>query len=284
VAFLGDSFTFGCWTDVVETSLVGVFESRVARRGFEALNFGVGGYGFADEELLLQEEAVRFAPRYVVLVMFNGNDLRDTFLGLHKETLVEGAAVLDEENLRRKVPDAYVRKDLTASASSPESARMRRLRGFALFRMLAPFLRMENLSREFAVNTQFTSYSFWSHHPYPPVAREAKDASLLALERIAAFAAGRGIRFAVVSLPTRDQVYARETSGEEFDVDFPQAYVRIWARERGIPFLDLLSDLRARAQKTNEDLYVKGETHLNEAGHRITGERIAEWFLCCVAF
>ena len=47
VVFLGDSFTFGCWATHSSRSFVGVFESKLPSHGFEALNFGVGGYGQA---------------------------------------------------------------------------------------------------------------------------------------------------------------------------------------------------------------------------------------------
>ena len=46
------------------------------------MSFGVGGYGLADMELLLHEEVVRFGVDYVVIALFNGNDLRDTWLGV----------------------------------------------------------------------------------------------------------------------------------------------------------------------------------------------------------
>ncbi len=60
VGFFGDSFTFGCWAEDVEHSLVGVFEKSVSPERWEVLNFGVGGYGFADIELQLEEEALEF--------------------------------------------------------------------------------------------------------------------------------------------------------------------------------------------------------------------------------
>ncbi len=78
VGFFGDSFTFGCWAEDVEHSLVGVFEKSVSPERWEVLNFGVGGYGFADIELQLEEEALEFDLFYAVLVSFNGNDFRDT--------------------------------------------------------------------------------------------------------------------------------------------------------------------------------------------------------------
>ena len=64
IAFFGDSFTFGSWADSVERSFVGVFEESLSSE-WEVLNFGVGGYGFADVELLLAEKDIDFEPSFV---------------------------------------------------------------------------------------------------------------------------------------------------------------------------------------------------------------------------
>ena len=78
IAFIGDSFTFGCWADKVENTFVGGFDSLLNSEKFEVLNFGVGGYGLEDMELQIREEILPFRPNYVILMFFNGNDFRDT--------------------------------------------------------------------------------------------------------------------------------------------------------------------------------------------------------------
>ncbi len=110
VGFFGDSFTFGCWAEDVEHSLVGVFEKSVSPERWEVLNFGVGGYGFADIELQLEEEALEFDLFYAVLVSFNGNDFRDTYLGAGKDHIIHGTAVLDDDVLEKKVPRSFFEK------------------------------------------------------------------------------------------------------------------------------------------------------------------------------
>jgi len=282
ILFLGDSFTFGSWADSVEKSFVGIFERSLTSDAWEVLNFGVGGYGFADMELLLAEEGIDFEPSYVFLVAFNGNDFRDTYLGIRKDVLVDGTAVLDENNLRARVPERFVDAPHTVSGPSPEASVSRWLRGFALFRFIAPLLRMEHLAVDFAPSSRFVSYSFWSQFPYPEVAARAKDASLESLARIDAFARANGARLVVATLPTREQVYSRRISGEHYDIGLPQAYVQLFARERNIPFLDLLPPLRAHVAQSNENLYVSGDTHLNNNGHHLVGQYLAEWFECCV--
>lgn len=282
IAVLGDSFTFGCWADSWEHAFPAVFESNISRRLWEVMSFGVGGYGLADEELLLREEVVRFGVDYVVIAIFNGNDLRDTWLGLDKERLVGGTAELDPEVVRARVPASELVQDTTASNPCTPGPLRRLLGRSAAFQLAAPLFRLENQCLEFAPNRKFTMYSYWSQHPYPPTARAARDLTLETLERIDAFLLERGARLALVTIPTREQVHARRASGPGYDTALPQAWIRVFARERGIPFLDLLPDLREHVLLTNERIYVAGDTHLNDRGHELAGLRMAEWFRCCV--
>jgi hypothetical protein len=54
IAVLGDSFAFGAWASTIDKSFVGVLQAGLQKR-YEVLNFGAGGYGLDDEELLLHE-------------------------------------------------------------------------------------------------------------------------------------------------------------------------------------------------------------------------------------
>jgi hypothetical protein len=152
----------------------------------------------------------------------------------------------------------------------------------AAFRLSSPLLGFDRECVEFAVNRNFTMYSYWSQHPYPPVALAARDATLETLARIDAFLFERGARLALAAIPTREQVHAREASGRDYDIAFPQAWFQVFARERDIPFLDLLPVLREHALATGEALYAPGDTHLDNRGHELVGRRMADWFRCCV--
>jgi hypothetical protein len=280
VAFLGDSYTFGCWSTSIERSFVGVFEKNMSPTAFEVLNFGVGGYGIDDEELLLREQVIGFSPDHVMLMFFNGNDFRDTYLGLHKDRLIEGTAESDPAVLRQKVPPEFLVNDHIEATPAPDrSALKSRLRQLATYRALEPFLGGQNLYVEFGPSRRFMSYSFWSRFPYPAVARRARDESLAAIGRINAFCLERGVRLAIVAIPTHDQVYSVRESGRDYDIAFPQIYAQVYAREQGIPFLDLLPPFRAYVRAHHAELYVPIDQHLNDAGHALAGEAITAWFL-----
>ncbi len=282
IAFLGDSFTFGCWADSWEQAFPGVFETSVSRQRFEVMSFGVGGYGLADVELLLHEEVVRFGVDYVVISLFNGNDLRDTWLGINKERLVDGTAELDDAVVRARVPASELDEDDTITKPCPTGPGRRLLERSAAFSLAAPLFGWENRCVDFAVNHNFTMYSYWSQYPYPPAALAARNLTLETLARIEAFLLKRGARLAVATIPTRQQVHARHASGPGYDIAFPQAWIQVFARERGIPFLNLLPPLREHARGGGKHLYLTGDTHLNNRGHELVGRLMADWFRCCV--
>ncbi len=278
VAFLGDSFTFGSWATDWAHTFVGVFESRMKEDRFEALNFGVGGYGLVDHELLLKELALQFGPSYVIVVSYMGNDFRDTWLGLDRENIVNGTAVLNPETLASRVPAEFLNPDDRIPLPCPAPFWRRLAQRSAAFRRLAPLLDLEDLCVLFRPNRSFLQPAFWSSLPAPGVALQARDAVFESLSRMEESLAARGIRLAVVALPTSAQVHALEASKRNFDTALPQAYLEEFCRDRKIPYLDLLPLLRKQAASSNRRLYLRRDIHLNNFGHERVGELIAEWF------
>lgn len=76
VAILGDSFAEAMQVPV-EQSLAGQLEARLksCRANPEVLNFGVQGYGTAQQLLVWRNKARAYAPDVVVLLFYTGNDL-----------------------------------------------------------------------------------------------------------------------------------------------------------------------------------------------------------------
>lgn len=279
VAFLGDSFTFGSWASDVSKSFVGVFESVVGPTRFEALNFGVGGYGLLDEELIFREVAAPFGPSYVVVMVYNGNDFRDTWLGLNREQLVDGTAQLNEENLKARIPPPYLVDDNTRALDCATPVWRQVAGRSAAFRRLAPLLDLEDLCVRFKPNLNFTMPGFWSLTPPPEITARAAGEVLASLSRMEALAAAGHARLAVVAIPTADQVYALSPTGRNFDTGLPQSALGTFCSERRVPYLDLLPVLREQAARSNRRLYLKNDTHFNDFGHQRVGEAIASWFL-----
>lgn len=279
VAFLGDSFTFGCWARDAQHGFVGVFESGLNARRFEVLNFGVGGYGLDDEELLLREVALAYDPDWVFVMTFVGNDFRDTWLGLNKHRLEAGTARLRDERLAERVPATFIDAPWPPAQPAHDPNPLRRwLTDSATFRLLQPRLGLTYPWVQFAPSRRFTSFPFWSQRPAPPVALRARDEYLATLGRLRDLVHARGARLAVVTIPFREQVYASEPSGPGWDITYPQAWVAAWADTEDVPFLDLLPRLREHALRTNDELYVEDDIHWNEQGHALAGTWLRDWF------
>jgi len=290
VAFVGDSFTFGCWAKNFQSSFVGAFETHLSKDNYEVLNFGVGGYGLSDIELLLREEISHFHPDYIFLAFFNGNDFRDTYLGTEKYNIVEGAAQWDNRIIEEKLPPEYRTERHLDHAEGPKNILREKLAtSRALSRIRSIFLKTrksinnsENTSvfiNEFKHSKQITSYPFWSQIPYPSVADNAREVSMQTLDRIRSFAQSRNMTLLVVSIPYREQVYVEKMAGIDYDLELPQRYVETYAKENDVPYLDLLPLLREYVRDKHMDIYISGDPHFNTRGHRIIGESIGNWFM-----
>ena len=270
IAFVGDSFTFGCWASRVEKSFVGVFDSLMSSKGYETLNFGVGGYGLDDIEMQLKDKVVEFQPKYIFLMFFNGNDFRDTFLGIHKYDFSNGAANLDANNISAKIPEEYRKRAGGLSYILSNSAIYGQLSN-ALARIRV------HKTGDFGVSNDFLSYSFWSQQPYPRIAQQARDVSINTLKSISDICRQNGICLIIVAIPYKEQVTSRAKNGSDFDIYLPQRFVQKFAADQNIPYLDLLDKLRDYSSNRG-DLYYQFDPHLSERGHHVVGKIIADRF------
>ncbi len=90
IAVLGDSYAEAAQVSLSETfwSVFGKrLESCAAMNGrkIEVLNFGVSGYGTAQELQVLRQYVWKYDPDIVLLAFFSGNDLRNNSLRLEAE-------------------------------------------------------------------------------------------------------------------------------------------------------------------------------------------------------
>ena len=287
VAFVGDSFTFGCWADDFRCGLVGVFDGVVKSRGYEALNFGVEGYGLDDMELILKEEVFDFHPEVVVLMFFNGNDFADTYLGLDKYDIRDGTCRSKKELIEARLPPEARPREHGNDTTRPVGAIKAWLTKHSAVARRASRIKREAgagasagaTATSFTADPDFTSFAYWSQVPYPPLAVKAREMSLAALERIHAYVRQRGAKLVIASIPYAKQVFVSEPEGADYNVHLPQDFVREFARTRDIPYLDLLPVLREYVRSGRPNPYIVGDAHFNNIGHRIVGEHLAAWFL-----
>jgi hypothetical protein len=262
------------WADKIENTFVGVFDSLLDRQRYEVLNFGVGGYGLWDIKLQLIEQVLAFAPDFVFLMVFTGNDVRDTYLGLNKYEIVAGTAKLKSANYDELIPHRGKEDQLIAKNVSLLDA----FRVYRFFTATLNYLRTSRSSIDFVVSDRFTSYTFWSQVPYPEIATKALEATLRVLDDIGRICEENGITLVIATIPFKDQVYATNMRGAGYDVTLPQRYVIEHARSRGYPVVDLLPALRAYVRETRANLYLDTDPHLNNAGHLKIGQLLDSYF------
>jgi Carbamoyltransferase N-terminus len=186
---------------------------------------------YDDIELILKEEVFLFDPDYVVLMFFNGNDFRDTYLGLNKYTINDDeTSQWNEGNAEEKIPSEY----RLASAPTLKTSLRNHL---ATYRALANLKHSvvtsssakvdeSILFNDFKVDKLFTSYTFWSQSAYPSIAVEAKNVSLQTLDRIRSYLQEKHVHLIIVAIPYREQVYVKSLSGSEYNVEYPRSMLK----------------------------------------------------------
>ncbi len=305
IAFIGDSFAFGHWATDYAHTMVGTFAADPRAARYETLDFGVGAYGLGDEELVLEQEAVKFHPNIVVLCFFSGNDMNDTYFGIDRHDVSDGTAVLRADVVRAMVPNRYwpdwVRPPVPhgRNAAQPsggaghDDALPSRLAGFfwrhsaalQAFTVWEDSLRARHRSHgreewpfidDVPVDSSFTSFTFWSQRDYPPVADSAAAAVQATLERIRKDVSSMGARLVIVAIPYREQVYLRTLTTGHFDMRRPEAIVRDYAQSHHLTYCDLLPEMRERVRLSKQMLYYAADPHFNDTGHRMAGELVAD--------
>ena len=82
----------------------------------------------------------------------------------------------------------------------------------------------------------------------------------------------------IVAMPSPDQVYFPGTLAPDYRKDFPQTYIKEFAAQHSIPFLDLLPGLENFARKNKAPLYHRGFGHLTNEGHRAVADLLRDLF------
>ena len=278
---LGDSFAFG-WGVELEESLLFLVEKRLSR--FRATRFvkaGVPGTGPSDQWKLLPPLWERYRPRIVVLVFFVGNDFTDVQMGGSSQFEVR-----DGYLRRRRLPDqaeSWI-KDVSWSLTR--------------YSRLLQWLRAAqwNRARSESGSTEHSDsvprgWDAWLREfaqvhlrSYPERTERAVRLTLDYLGRLSEFCRDRSTVFALVAVPRSFQVYPGELvelkgalglTDAELDLDRPQRILRKGARQREVPFLDLLPPFRQSvAVESNRGLFYYPDAHLNPAGHRLAAEAL----------
>jgi hypothetical protein len=306
IAVLGDSFAEAVQVPADRTFWAVLEHELNACRVFapkraEVINFGVSGYGTAQELLTLRHRAWDYSPDMVLLAFFPGNDVRNNSKALEPEKLrpffmiKDGQLVLDDSFL---ADPAYHRIKRLAE-------QRRALMGFRIYQLL----RKARAGKFRLQDSTPLALAFVKGGPAAPgisepgldedVLREPGDAvwqeAWTITERLMVAmheeTTARRARFLTVVLTNGVNVYPDESLRRRYaaslgvpDLFYPERRIRRLGEENGFEVLTLAPEMQRRADATRTYFHgfpniQLGFGHWNAAGHEAAGKLIAR-YLC----
>jgi len=297
IAVLGDSYTEALQV-ALEDTFPSVMEgalrecSWLGERDVEVINFGVSGYGTAQELLRLRHKVWGYDPDIIVLAFLTGNDIRNNLRELENDpqrpyfTYDENRLVLDDSFHRARsfimsrAPFLYDILDYSRVLQLLNDAKYR-FAGWLKQRRLEQ-LAMAQLGKEvgldYAVYVEPTDPSW--------VKAWAVTEKLLIVMRDEVVSKGK--RFLLVSLTSPDQVHpdaaVRRRLAEKLgvpDLLYPDRRIRALGEREHISVLTLVPPFVEFAERQHVLLHgfantTVGGGHWNAQGHRLAGTLIAD--------
>lgn len=303
IALLGDSYA-----EAMQVEREQAFWARLPDQlracGFqpgkriEVLNFGVSGYGTAQEYLMLGSVAMRYRPDLVLLQFTNGNDVRNN------------SAALDDEKARpffKFHPDGSLRLDPSFATTASFSARnspvhdvVREVSDHSRVVQLVRNVRTPVMQKAHAGSDAGSDVEQGLEAVVlaPPRQREWDEAWKITealIARAAELSARHGAKFVVVTVPYAIQVHPDERVRLALqaklgvpDLFYPDRRISEFSKRHGVMTVALAYDMQRFAQErrtyfhgfTNVGM---GRGHWNPDGHRVAAEIIARQ-LCTQQF
>jgi hypothetical protein len=309
VALLGDSMVEALQVPVDRT-FWSLAERRLegcetpGGRRVELLDFGVSGYGTAQELLTLRHRVWKYHPDLVLLAFYAGNDVRNNYRPLDQDPLRPYFELRGQQGHSPRLV-------LDDSFRATRGYRLRRsVAGRALYRLLDGS-RLLQLGKQ-AKSAADGLVGSWrarngtrgkealqelglDNAVYaPPRDRDWQEAWRVTKELIRALdreARAGGARFALVTLTTPIEVNPDPALRRTFaarlgvpDLLYPERRLAALGRREGFPVLLLAPEMARQATRTRTYLHgfpntPPGEGHWNSEGHRVAGNLLADW-LC----
>ena len=296
IAILGDSYAEAMQVAVRDTFWA-VTERRLKdcpalhERDVEAINFGVAGYGTAQELMTLRHRVWKYSPDVVVLAITTGNDIRNNSKLLEPD---RGRPFFVLNRAGRLVLDDSFRKAWRHGArySLPHRI-MLEMRDHC--RVLEAVHHVVNTVREWRAERAAGPGSeaglddaVYLNPPPSPVWRQAWEVTECLIEAIDKEVRAHHAMFLAVTLSNGIQVNPHSSVRKAFmrrlgvkDLFYPDERIKALRQCDGFEVLNLARPLLAYAEKNHVYLHgfpnaVIGGGHWNEVGHRLAGVMIAE--------
>jgi len=293
IAVLGDSFAEALQLPL-ENTFWSVMEQRLggcnalAGREVEVINFGVSGYGTAQELITLRHRVWDYQPDLVLLAVTTSNDIADNSRALKGDDIPyfvirNGELVLDESF-----------KD-SSFFRSHDSVRYRWLRRAAdysrvvqgIYQARYAFQSHGSANSETTMGQVEQGHSPLVYLPGDAVWEDAWRVTEKLLLVMRDEVTSRSAKFLVVTLSNGIQVNPDAAAREEFmkafkiqDLFYPDKRIKALGEREGLSVLNLAPSLLDYATQNQAYLHGFGQNvgrgHWNAAGHRVAGELIAQ--------
>src|SRR5580704_3024988 len=290
VAVLGDSFTEALqvpiektFSSVLERELAGCPELK--GKNVEVMNFGVSGYGTAQELQMLRHYAWDYSPDLVLLAFFTGNDTQNNSRPLQQEDyrpyflLENGKLVLDDSFVNAPgFRSRFSRFNVFMSWSVAHSH---------LLQVVAAaknYMSQHNV--EGVKTTEMGLNDDVYHEPTDPVWKDAWNVTDALIVEMRDEVKAKGVQFLVVTLSSSIQVDPDPTAREQLmkrlgvpNLFYPDERVAQVSKREDIPVLTLAPIFLQYAQEHNAQLHgFRGnkQGHWNESAHQLGGELMAQ--------
>jgi len=297
IAVLGDSFTEAQQLPEDQT-----FSAVIARklrdcaalggRKVEVLNFGVNGYGTAQELMTLRHQAWQFSPDIVVLAVFTGNDIMNNSVTLETERcrpfyvyrdgeMVLAGPLWDSPVTRMQ---CMMRFESRLRFDTHESEVLRVIDGG--WRAIKERLPGKHHRHHETAGSELGINDVIYKPPVDPAWREAWRVTEGEIAQMNREVKARGAAFLAVTLSTGIQVWPDPAVRDQYmerlgvkDLWYPDLRIGALGDRDGFPVLVLAQPMQAYAENHHVFLHgfkntKPGEGHWNELGHRLAGELI----------
>ncbi|HYG08503.1 MAG TPA: SGNH/GDSL hydrolase family protein, partial [Pyrinomonadaceae bacterium] len=300
---------------VMEQRLQGCAAFNEGKR-VEVINFGVSGYGTAQELLTLREKVWAYAPDFVLLAMTTNNDITDNLRALKKTEEIpyfvyrDGRLTLDDSfresrtfRLRHSALNRagrwirdhlrvlqafhqghYALKNYLASRRAPAAPQPPA--GANAPATNATAKRDDNAAPAL-ISDEVGIDNLVYREPADAAWREAWRVTEGLLHLMRDEVRGRGAQFLVVTLSNGVQVHPSPEARAAFlarvgadDIFYPDARLKSFGEREGFPVLTLAPALQQYAEQRQVFLHGFGRDlgngHWNSTGHRVAGELLAQ--------
>ena len=312
IAVIGDSYAEALQVPL-ENAFWKIAENRLQQcaalggKTIEVINFGVSGYGTAQELITLQQKVWEYAPDVVLLAVTTNNDVTDNLRALKKTDeipyFVYRGDRLEADNSFRENPAFRWRN----SALSRFGTWLRDHLRFVQLGHQAQYALKNYLAKNKAPAQQVSNQpspqnppksspvqaedvgidNLIYREPVDAVWQEAWRVTEGLLREMRAEAEQKNAKFVVVTLSNGIQVFPEAAPRRAFldrigatDIFYPDTRIKNFGARENIAVFTLAPELQAYAEQNKVFLHGFGENigngHWNSEGHRVAGEKLSQ--------